>query len=434
MKIFYYTFGCKVNQYETENVRELFEMKGHETVSNSKEADVCVINSCTVTAQADSKCFQMLRRLRKQLPEGIIVLAGCLPQTLDPDTDDLALCDIIVGTNEKRIIPELVERFIVEGERIVRIKEHSRGEAFEVMTNYGDKRKTRAYIKIQDGCDCYCTYCIIPYARGHIRSKPLDELLKEAESLISAGHKELILTGINLCFYGKDLPDRPTLTDAVEKLCSLSGDFRVRLGSIEPEMLPENDIIILSKLDKLCPHFHLSLQSGCSDTLKRMNRRYSSEEFADLCNSLRTHFPDCAITTDIMVGFPGETEAEFENSLEFVRKISFAEAHVFPYSRRPGTKADTMEGQVDQHTKHQRAKRMTEVCHETRKAYLKSCIGKEYNVLFERETEPNFNIGHAPNYITVKVPRADASHSLRRELKKVLIVSSDDEFCYGRFI
>lgn len=434
MRIFYYTFGCKVNQYETENVRELFELRGHDTVTDPKEADVCFINSCTVTAQADSKCFQVIRRLRRQLPDGIIVMAGCLSQTLSPDAEELKDCDIVVGTSNKRNIPELVDRFICNGDRIVEISDHGRGEAFEDMVNKGDSRKTRAYIKIQDGCDCYCTYCIIPYARGHIRSKPLAELLIEAEGLVSAGHRELILTGINLCFYGKDLDGKPTLTDAVEAVCGLHGDFRVRLGSIEPEMLPEDDIKRLAKLDKLCPHFHLSLQSGCGATLKRMNRRYSPEEYSALCHSLRKHFPDCALTTDIMVGFPGETQEEFKESLNFVKEISFSEAHVFPYSRRPGTKADAMDGQVDQHTKHQRAKIMTQACSDLKSAYLAACIGKEYTVLFERETEPDFHIGHAPNYITVKVPRTDPTYSLRRELRRVIITSSDDAFCYGRFI
>ncbi|MBQ8967959.1 tRNA (N(6)-L-threonylcarbamoyladenosine(37)-C(2))-methylthiotransferase MtaB [Ruminococcus sp.] len=434
MKIYYYTFGCKVNQYETENIRERFEENGCLTTCEMPQADVCVINTCTVTEQADSKCMQLLRRVRKAAPRAVVVLAGCFPQAFTAKAEALAECDIIVGTEGKGSIPQLVDRFMTTGERIVSVAQHTRGESFDLMTNKGNSAKTRAYIKIQDGCDCYCTYCIIPYARGHLRSKPLDVIVEEAQADILAGHKEIILTGINLCFYGKDLPDRPTLTDAVEKVCSLEGEFRVRLGSIEPEMMLPEDIERISKLEKLCPHFHLSLQSGSSSTLKLMNRRYTPGEYAKLCDDLRSFFPNCAITTDIMVGFPQEDEAAFAESLAFAEKIAFAEAHIFPYSRRAGTKADTFAGQVDQHTKHLRAAKMAEVCAATKKAYLSSCVGRTFPVLFEKETEPQWHCGHAPNYVTVKVPRLSSEATLRREIKNVLITSADENFCFGKII
>ena len=434
MRIYYYTFGCKVNQYETENIRERFEIQGNTSASGISDADVCVINSCTVTEQADSKCMQLLRRIKKTSPQAVIVLAGCFPQAFRERAEEMHECDIIVGTEQKGSIPELVDLFMRTGERIVSVGEHKQGESFDMMINSSNSDKTRSYIKIQDGCDCYCSYCIIPYARGHLRSKPLDDLVREAAQNIAAGHKELILTGINLCFYGKDLPDKPTLTDAAERICELDGDFRVRLGSIEPEMMLPEDIRRLAALDKLCPHFHLSLQSGCRSTLKLMNRRYDPDEYEKLCSDLRESFPDCAITTDIMVGFPQEGEEEFKESLEFVKRIAFADAHIFPYSRRKGTRADKFEGQVDQHTKHVRAKLMTEVCDETRKNYLAACVGREFDVLFERENEAEWHCGHAANYIVVKVPRRSVDVSYRREIRKVRITSSDGKCCYGEIM
>ncbi len=434
MKIFYYTFGCKVNQYETENIRERFEQEGHTAAADIASADVCVINSCTVTEQADSKCMQMLRRIRKVSPRAVTVLAGCFPQAFSDKAEKLTECDIIVGTDDKGRIPEFTDRFMKTGERIISIRKHEKGEKFDTMTNKCSGEKTRSYIKIQDGCDCYCSYCIIPYARGHVRSKPMEDVVREASENIAAGHKELILTGINLCFYGRDLSERPTLTDVVEKVCSLEGEFRVRLGSIEPEMMLADDIKRLSVLDKLCPHFHLSLQSGCDSTLKNMNRRYDSSGYASLCATIRNCFPDCALTTDIMVGFPGEDKKAFEESLSFVEEIAFAEAHIFPYSRRAGTKADSFTDQVPQHIKHERAKRMAEVCAESKSGFLAGCVGKVFDVLFERETEADWHSGHAPNYVTVKVKRNSPSDSLRRQIRKVRIISSDKEVCYGEFV
>lgn len=434
MKIYFYTFGCKVNQYETDNIRELFLDKGHTYTENYKEADVCVINSCTVTQQADSKCRQLLKKLRRELPETIIVLAGCFAQAFSDKVRAIEECDIIVGTDEKRRIPEFVDEYILNGERIISIKPHSRGEVFEPMINHGESGKTRAYIKIQDGCDRYCTYCMIPFARGHVRSKPISIIREEVAQLTASGYKEIVLTGINLCCYGEDLQDRCTLTDVVETACSIEGDFRVRLGSIEPEMISDDDISRLAKLNKLCPHFHLSLQSGCDAILKRMNRHYTSEEYAELCNKLREYFSDCSITTDIMVGFPGETEEEFTRSAEFVKSIGFSQTHIFPYSRRSGTKADTMPGQVAKKIKHDRALRMKEVCISMQYIYHKRMVGKTLRVLFERETDAEWYCGHADNYIVIKVRRYDKDHSLRRQFREVLILSAQEGFCVGEFV
>lgn len=431
MKSFYYTFGCKVNQYETENIKEAMLSQGYEATDDHAEAEVCIINTCTVTAQSDSKCRQLIHKIRKDNPECLIVLAGCFPQAFEKQAAEMNESDIIVGTGAKKEIPQLIKEYITHGERIVKIVPREKGEAFEKMTNTGADSKTRAYIKIQDGCDQYCTYCIIPKARGHICSKPLEDIAPEVQQLVDSGHKEIILTGINLCCYGRDFKDGTRLIDAIERACGCEGDFRVRIGSIEPELISDSDIQRMAKLKKLCPHFHLSLQSGCDETLKRMNRHYDTAEYETLCKKLREHFPNCAITTDIMVGFAQETEEEFQQSLDFAKRIAFAEVHIFPYSRRPGTVADRMSGQLDRKTKHRRAAQMAEVCNETKAAYLQSLVGTVQEVLFEKETSPKYHQGHAPNYVTVKIPRESENVSLRRKLVKVKITSADGEFCYG---
>ena len=431
MKIYYYTFGCKVNQYETENIKESFHSKGCEDTENYAEADVCLVNTCTVTAQSDSKCRQLIHKIRKSNPGCVLILAGCFPQAFKQQAEEMKECDIIVGTGSKREIPKLTEEFISTGERIVRITPREKGEAFEPMTNSGEESKTRAYIKIQDGCDQYCTYCIIPYARGHICSKPIEEIKHEVRQLVDTGHKEIILTGINLCCYGRDFKNGTRLIDAIETACSAKGNYRVRLSSIEPEMLSDDDISRMARQEKLCPHFHLSLQSGCDKTLKAMNRHYDTEEYKKLCEKLRGYFKNCAITTDIMVGFPDETEEDFAESLKFVQEIQFADAHIFPYSRRPGTVADKMKGQLDKKTKHKRASQMAEICRQSREKYLKEFVGTDAQVLFERESSTEWHQGHTPNYILVKVKRESTEISLRRQLLNVKITAADDECCYG---
>ncbi|MBR1863396.1 MAG: tRNA (N(6)-L-threonylcarbamoyladenosine(37)-C(2))-methylthiotransferase MtaB [Ruminococcus sp.] len=433
MRIYYYTFGCKVNQYETENLKEKFALSGHSETADPSVADVLIVNSCTVTAAADSKCRQFVRRLRKVCPDGIIVLCGCLPQAAEKDAAAIEECDILAGTAQRSVLPELVENYMRTGKRMISIMPHEKGETFEKMTNHGGS-KTRAYIKIQDGCDCFCTYCIIPHARGHVRSKPLEDIVSEAADLISAGHRELILTGINLCFYGRDLEGKPTITDAAQAVCALQGDFRVRLGSIEPELISDRDIERLAGTEKFCPHFHLSLQSGCSATLERMHRRYDGQQFERLCEKLRKAFPGCALTTDIMVGFPGETAKEFEESVSLVKRVGFSQAHIFPYSKRPGTPAALMEGQVSEEEKRRRAGEMSRVCGESRKAYLDSLTGKVFTVLFERENSPLWHRGHAEDHTPVKVPRADPETSLFRCFRPVRITGNDGKDAVGEFV
>lgn len=431
MKNFYYTFGCKVNQYETENLKQTFEKRGFLTVSKSSDADVCVINTCTVTAAADSKCRQLIHKIKKENPRCVLVLTGCFPQAFEEQAISLSQCDIITGSSDKTAIPDLVDEFLCRRERIVRISPHKKGEKFESMHNSEVVSKTRAYIKIQDGCDQYCSYCIIPYARGHIRSKPLEQLKAEVSELAAGGHKEIVLVGINLCCYGKDLGGDIRLVDAVEAACCADGIERVRLGSLEPEMISDEDIKRMAAQKKLCPQFHLSLQSGCDKTLRSMNRKYTSKDYALLCKKLRENFPGCAITTDIMVGFAGETEEDFSQSLEFVRKMKFARCHIFPYSQREGTAAAKRDGQIPQKEKERRAALMEKVCRESEQEFLKNMVGKTVRVLFERENCTEFHQGYSENYTQIKIPRKNSSKSLRRMIFYVTIEGYEKNYCIG---
>lgn len=434
MNIYYYTFGCKVNQYETENLRQTFEQRGFNSTKKISDADVCLINTCTVTSTADSKCRQLLHKIKKQNPYSIIILTGCFPQAFEDEAREMTECDIITGASDKTAIPELLDEYLARRERIVKISPHKKGEHFEKMTNGEIASKTRAYIKIQDGCDQYCTYCIIPYARGHIRSKPLDELKAEVEKLAQCDHKEIVLVGINLCCYGKDLPDDVRLVDAVEVACSVEGVERVRLGSLEPEMISDEDIKRMANQPKLCPQFHLSLQSGCDKTLKAMNRKYSTYEYECLCKSLRENFENCAITTDIMVGFAGETEEDFQQSLDFVKKMKFAQSHIFPYSVRKGTIAEKRPDQVSQAEKERRAKLMEEVCKKSEEDFLKNMVGKTVRVLFEREKCTEFHQGYCENYTQIKIPRKNSQKSLRKMIFCVTIEKYEKDYCIGKII
>ena len=426
MKINYCTFGCKVNQYETENLRQKLTAKGWETTESAENADVFIVNTCTVTAQSDKKLRQTLGRLKKASPNAVTVLTGCFAQAFSEKAGELG-CDIITGTS-KAEIPQLLEQFFKDRQKSVSIKPHEKGEAFEPMQNLPSGVKTRAFIKIQDGCDQYCTYCIIPYARGHIRSKPLSDLNAEAEALAQGGYKEIVLTGINLCCYGKDFADGTRLVDAVETVCSVQGIQRVRLSSMEPEMLLDEDIKRLSSLEKLCPQFHLSLQSGCDKTLKKMNRKYNCEQYAELCEKLRKAFKDCVITTDIMVGFAGETDEDFAQTVGFVKRIGFEKVHIFPYSVRKGTAAEKFDGQVEKAVKEQRARQLEEICARIRADFLRSNIGKTVEVLFEKEKSDGLHRGYTKNYTPVIV-KNDSGESWRWQTKTVRITGTDGDAC-----
>ena len=428
MYIYFISFGCKVNLYETEYMKQTFEAAGFGIASEESEADGFVVNSCTVTGTGDKKVRQTLHRLRREYPDAVIALTGCLPQAFEEESRQLP-ADIITGTKERGRLHEHFAAFAAEGRRIVDVSAYTQTDGFESMKSSGYEKKTRAFVKIQDGCNQFCSYCIIPYARGRVRSKPLAELEAEVNELAENGYWEFVLTGINLCFYGGG--EGMSLADAVEVCCKTDGIERVRLGSLEPEKISDEDIARMSSQEKLCPQFHLSLQSGCDRTLRAMNRRYTSAEYAELVEKLRLAFHDCAVTTDVMVGFPGETEEDFAESVEFARKIGFARVHVFPYSPRNGTKAAQMSGQVSAKVKAERAAVMAVEMRRSADDFLHKMVGKEFPILFERENEPNYYHGYTPNYTLVRIHRENDKKSLRNRIFCVKIIGVDNDGCIG---
>ena len=431
MKVFFAGFGCKVNQYETESIKADFISEGFETADEITSADVIVINSCTVTSSGDSKSLYFLRKARKDNPEAVIVLTGCMPQATPEIAESIPEADIVTGTKERGNIVSLVKEFTKSRNQIVSIGKYCASDKFEEIIPGDFSEKTRAFVKIQDGCNQFCTYCIIPYARGRCRSKPLDILEKEIYTLAQNGRKEIVLVGINLAFYGKEFGIR--LVDAVELCCKINGVERVRLGSLEPEVISDEDLLRLSKLPQFCPQFHLSLQSGCDKTLKAMNRHYNTEEYYGLVKKIRNIFPECSITTDIMVGFPNETDEDFKASLEFVKKVGFAKIHVFQYSPRNGTPA-AKQPQIKNSVKHERADRMKKLGDELKQKYLEKQIGKTVPVLFERENSPEFHQGYAPDYTLIKIPAKNCEKSLRRLIFYVKIRESEKDCCIGEII
>ncbi len=432
MNIHFITFGCKVNLYETENMKLNFIKHGYTISKAENEADIFVINSCTVTGTGDKKLKKELRRLKRQYPYSIIVLTGCFPQAFSAEAKQISEADIISGTKNRNSLPELVSKYIAERSRICNITQYTRNEEFEFMCNTVYENNTRAFVKIQDGCNMFCTYCIIPYSRGNFRSKPIKDIIFEVEQLAKSGYKEVVLVGINLSFYGIDFSKR--LIDAVEAVCEVDGIERVRLGSIEPELITEEDILRLAKLKKLCPQFHLSLQSGCDKTLKAMNRRYLTADYEKIVTMLRSSFENCSITTDIMVGFPGESDEDFEQSLNFVKKIGFSKSHIFPYSQRNGTPAAEFNNQIPENIKNQRVAKMSEVTDKSMEKFLESQLGKEFPVLFEREKSDGIHHGFTPNYTHIKILTKNSDKSLRNLLFYVKIIELGKDCCIGEIL
>ena len=428
-KVYFMTFGCKVNQYETECLRSEFADRGFAAADSPEDAQVIVVNSCTVTSSGDSKSLYAVRKMRKTSPDSVIVLTGCMPQADPAAAENIPEADIVTGTKNRAAIPGLVMDVLEQRRRIVEIGEYSPHDPFEVAEYRSSFGQTRAFMKIQDGCNCFCSYCMIPYARGRCRSKPIEDVRREAEMLAAAGHREIVLVGINLAFYGMEWGLR--LADAVEEVCKTPGIDRVRLGSLEPEMLLTGDLRRLAAQEKLCPQFHLSLQSGCARTLKAMNRRYTPEEYLSVTEEIRALFPDCAFTTDVMVGFPEETDEDFAESLDFVRKIGFSKVHVFQYSPRKGTPAAKMT-QIPEKVKAQRADQMKKLGGELSAAYLKSLVGKTVPVLFEKENSPHFHRGCAPDHSLIKISRKNVKKSLRNQIISVIIEESFSDHCTGR--
>ncbi|MEE0840023.1 MAG: tRNA (N(6)-L-threonylcarbamoyladenosine(37)-C(2))-methylthiotransferase MtaB [Acutalibacteraceae bacterium] len=428
MKVAFFTLGCKVNQYETQVMRELFEKEGHTVVSDSTDVDVFIINSCTVTAESDRKTRQMLRKYRALYKNAVIVLTGCMPQAFSSEASLLREADVVVGNTDTKKIIQLVNRFLRNGERIVDIVKHNKEESFNTPDISDFDERTRAFMKIQDGCDRYCTYCIIPTARGPIRSKSLSSILSEAQNLSAKGFKEVVLVGINLTSYGKDLEENINICDAVDAVSSVEGILRVRLGSLEPDHISDTMLERLRGQEKFCPQFHLSLQSGCDATLKRMNRHYDTAFYRDLVYRIRNNFPNAAITTDIMVGFAGETQEEFEKSLSFAKEISFASAHIFAYSRREGTVAYGLPNQVEKSEKSRRSRLMINATKRTEEEFLDKMVGKTVSVLFESKDSDGYYHGFTDNYCQVKVKN---SESLTGKLIDVKITGREENYLLG---
>lgn len=428
-KVYFITFGCKVNQYETECMKAAFQKSGFEISAKPDGADAVIINSCTVTEYGDNDVLSALRKMRKKFPSAVIALTGCYPQA-EKSAGNLSDADIITGTKNRSGIVRLVAEFLEKRERKVFIEKYSGNDIFENLDFPSFENNTRAFMKIQDGCNQFCTYCIIPYARGRCRSRPLESVRAEAENCSRMGKKEIVLTGINLAFYGMEYGI--DLSDAVEVCAEIEGIERIRLGSLEPEKMSDDLLKRLSAVEKLCPHFHLSLQSGCDRTLKAMNRHYTSGEYYELTRRIRNYFPECSFTTDIMVGFPDETEEDFRESVEFVEKVGFSRVHVFRYSRRKGTPADRMTGQIPEHIKTARAAEMTRTAEKMSAEYMRSLVGKTVRVLFERENCTDFHRGYAADYTLIKIPRENSEKSLRNRIFYVTIEESHSGFCMGR--
>ena len=399
MKVFFHTLGCKVNRYETEKMLSELEGIGFTLTATPEDADLIVINSCTVTAESDRKTRQITRRYKRQNEGAIILLTGCMPQAFPRDAEELP-ADIILGNGAERNIVKAVTEYLGSHARIVEISPHKKGEIFEggVLEDFSER--TRAYMKIEDGCDRGCTYCIIPKARGRVRSRSLEDIELEAENLAKKGFKEIILVGINLSSFGKDT--YLTLADAVKTVADVKGIERVRLGSLEPDLTDDALLDALSKISEFCPQFHLSLQSGSEATLKRMNRLYSATEYLALTQKIKGIWHNASITTDIMVGFIGESDEEFKESLEFAKKVGFLKAHIFPYSIREGTFAATMKGRVNEAVKADRAAKMAEECDKISEEILNSFIGHTRSVLFEQRSG-EYSHGYSEDYISVYV-------------------------------
>ncbi len=429
MKVFAITLGCKVNQYETQVMLSRMQEAGFTVSDHAEGSDVVIINSCTVTAASDHKVRQTMNRVRRTCPSSTLVLTGCMSQAFPEISSLMSDADIVLGnTNRAALVPHVL-RFLEERKRIVDIGKHEAGEIFEPMHVERFFERTRAFVKIEDGCNRFCSYCIIPYARGRVRSKPLPDLLDEVQKLSANGYREVVLTGINLSAYGQDLG--LSLCDAVEAVCSVPGIERVRLGSLEPEQMDDAVIARMARQKKLCPQFHLSLQSGCDETLQRMNRHYDTAEYRRIVANLRASFPNAAITTDIMVGFPAETKEEFEASVAFAEEIGFAKAHVFAYSRRPGTRADSMRNQIPNRIKEERSARMIEVTQRTRDAFLHAQLGRTESVLFEQMAEPNVWEGYTGNYTPVRIISAYLHPG---DLRQVILQELRGDYCVGRLV
>ena len=428
MKYLIATLGCKVNQYETQAMEERLQRDGHIPVTPGETADAVIVNTCAVTAESGRKSRQMIRRLHEENPGAVVAVCGCYAQ-LSPEENAEIGAQVIFGSGDRMAFVEAVERAVETGEAERRIDRPFTRKQIELLPAGAVSGRTRAMLKIQDGCRNFCTYCIIPYVRGSLRSMPIEAAVSETRRLREEGFREMVLTGIEVASYGLDLPRHPTLTDLVEAVAAEAGNMRLRLGSLEPTVITENFCRRLAASGKLCRHFHLSLQSGCDRTLKAMNRKYDTAFFYRTVELLREYFPGCALTGDLIAGFPGETEEDHRETLEFIRRCAFAELHVFPYSRRPGTPADKLPDQLTQAVKSRRAHEAKAVSEKTGQAFLEASVGQTLPVLFE-SSEGEGSLGHSDTYLYVRVPE----QGLRGELRDVRILSVKDGILLGELI
>ena len=428
MRIALYTLGCKVNQYETQAMEQELTTQGHELVASEEPADAYIINTCSVTAVSDKKSRQMIRRAKKMNPHAIVAACGCYAQT---HTDEVAALgiDLVGGTGQRMEFLRQLLAAAEEKRQRVLVDDALHRHEFEVLPAGGQMSRTRAMLKVEDGCRNFCSYCIIPFARGPVRSLPVAEAVRQTEQLAAEGYREVVLTGIEISSWGQDLSGEQSLVDLLEAVSEAAGDMRLRLGSLEPRTITEDFCRRASRLKNLCPHFHLSLQSGCDETLRRMNRRYDTARYLESVALLRAYFSGVAVTTDLITGFPGETEEEFEKTLAFLRRCAFAQIHVFPYSIRPGTRAAAME-QVPKSVKEARAARAGQVAAELHEKYLRSCVGQIFPVLFEQAGEDGCFVGHAPNYMEV----AAAGENLHNCLRSVRITGVDGSVLKGEIL
>ena len=425
MRIAIYTLGCKVNQYETQAMEQELTRRGHEIVPFDGAADAYIVNTCSVTAVSDKKSRQMIRRCRKLNEHAVVAACGCYVQTHSDEAAGLGL-DLIAGTGDRMAFLDLLEQAAREKEPLALLDDALRRRAFEVLPAGGMAERTRAMLKVEDGCVNFCTYCIIPYARGPVRSLPKAAAVAQTRRLREEGYRELVITGIEISGWGHDLKNGETLIDLLEAASKAAGDMRLRLGSLEPRTITEDFCRRAARLPNLCPHFHLSMQSGCDDTLRRMNRTYDTARFYESLSLLRQYFDRPAVTTDLITGFPGETEEEFAQTLAFIERCGFAAMHIFPYSVRPGTKAAAMPDQCTAAVKERRAARAAETAERMKQAYLRGCIGQTYPVLFEQEKNGLY-VGHAPNYCQVGVRGED----LHNKIYGVRIVEVTEDMLTG---
>ncbi len=426
MKIAFYTLGCKANQFETQALERLFLEHGHELVPFDRFADVYIVNTCTVTAFSDRKSRSAARRCKKINPDARLVICGCYAQMNEQEARETCGADAVIGTSDKSRIVAIVEELAPDG---VRDLWHQAPPLFDLLPAGGLAGRTRALLKVQDGCRNFCTYCLIPFARGPERSMPFDIAVEEARKLAFEDFREIVVTGIEISAYGRDLPGRPDLIALIEALCAAAPSCRIRLGSLEPRTVTEDFARRCAALPNLCPHFHLSLQSGCDKTLQAMNRHYTAAQYRQACALLRQYMPLCGLTTDLIVGFPGETREDFEESLRFVESCGLGKVHVFPYSRRQGTRAAKMPGQLTQAEKSARSNEAITVCKELERRDLQARIGQVYPVLFEQE-EDGISSGHIPEYCLVKAKGT----GLHNEILPVRITGFEGETLLGEVL